>query len=152
MKDRFSGCWVVGWWGRGRCGHKRAAGISLGVGTVRSLYCGVGYVELHRRWNCVELHGHMKKWVQVKLGNLNKSSGLYKCHCPMQWQSSMVLQNVFTGGSWDQCTKGLSVLFLAPACKSTVISIIIWINKIEPGLLFFHLIFAVSYLPGVDFC
>lgn len=70
----------------------------------------------------------------------------------MQWQYSIVLQNVSIGGNLEQCTRDLSVLFLTIACDSTMISVILIINKIEPGLLLSHLISAVSPQSGIDLC
>lgn len=63
---------------------------------------------------------------------------------------SIVLQNVPIG-NWEQCIRCLSILFLTIACKSTIISIIIFINKIEPELHLSHL-FDVPHPSGVDLC
>lgn len=54
----------------------------------------------------------------------------------MQWQYSVVLQHVSIGGNWEQCTRDLSVVLFTTACEFPIISIIVLINKIEPGLTF----------------
>ena len=95
-------------------------GFSGGCETVPFPYCGSGYMDPPRKWNCREFHSILNL-VQVKPGK-PETGELYYCQnsgCDTQFRkNTLPLEE-----TEQSAAKGFSALCLTAACKFTMISI-----------------------------